>query len=94
MIKSFRDKDTEKLYITGKSRKFPEAVCNVGLRKLDYINSAVRIEDLKVPPGNRLEALKGNYKGKHSIRINDQYRIVFKFVETDAYEVEITDYHK
>jgi len=94
MIKSFRDKETKKLYVAGKSRKFPEAVCAVGIRKLDFLNSALRIEDLKASSGNRLEALKGNYKRKYSIRINDQYRIVFKFVESDAYEVEITDYHK
>jgi len=94
MIKSFRDKETETLYVTGKSRKFPEAVCYVGLRKLDYLNAANRLDDLKAPPGNRLEALKGDYKGKHSIRINDQYRIVFKFIDSDAFDVEITDYHR
>jgi len=94
MIKSFKDKDTETLYVTGKSRRFPEAVCYVGLRKLDYLNAANRLDDLKAPPGNRLEALKGDYKGKHSIRINNQYRIVFKFIDSDACDVEITDYHR
>ena len=94
MIKSFKDKETEKLYVTGKSRRFPEAVCLVGLRKLDYLNAAKRLDDLIVPPANRLEALKGEYKGKHSVRINDQYRIVFRFVDSDAYDVEITDYHR
>lgn len=93
MIKSFKDKETEILYLTGKSKKFSIAVCNIGLRKLDYLNTAVKLEDLKAPPGNRLEALKGDYKGKYSIRINDQYRIVFRFVESDAYEIEIIDYH-
>ena len=93
MIKSFKDKDTEKLYITGKSKKFDIAVYKIGLRKLDYLNAAHNLTDLKVPPGNRLEALKGKYKGKHSIRINDQYRIVFRFEESHAYDVEITDYH-
>ena len=63
------------------------------MRKLDYLNAAKRLEDLRLPPGNRLEALRGKYEGKYSIRINDQYRIVFRFVESDAYEVEITDYH-
>jgi proteic killer suppression protein len=63
------------------------------LRKLDYLNAAKRLEDLRGPPGNRLEAWRGRYEGKYSIRINDQYRIVFRFVESDAYEVEITDYH-
>jgi len=94
MIKSFKDKETENLYVTGKSRRFPEAVCHVGLRKLDYLNAANRLDDLKAPPGNRLEALKGDYKGKHSIRINNQYRIVFKFIDSDACDVEITDYHR
>jgi proteic killer suppression protein len=94
MINSFKDKETENLYVTGKSRKFPEAVCYVGLRKLDYLNAAKKLDDLKAPPGNRLEALKGDYKGKHSIRINDQYRIVFKFIGSDARDVEITDYHR
>ena len=93
MIKSFEDKDTENLYVTGKSRKFPEAVSNVGIRKLDYLNGAKSLNDLRVPPGNRLETLKGKYEGKHSIRINDQFRIIFRFVDSDAYNVEITDYH-
>jgi proteic killer suppression protein len=65
----------------------------MGLRKLDYLNAAKRLEDLRGPPGNRLEAWRGRYEGKYSIRINDQFRIVFRFVESDAYEVEITDYH-
>lgn len=93
MIKSFGSKETERLYITGRSKKFPQAVCKVGIRKLDYLNAAVRLEDLKSPPGNHLKALSGKYRGKYSIRINDQYRIVFKFVEHDAYDVKITDYH-
>jgi len=93
MIKSFAKKETEKLYLTGKSKKFTKVVCNIGLRKLDYLNAAKRLEDLRLPPGNRLEALRGKYEGKYSIRINDQYRIVFRLVESDAYEVEITDYH-
>jgi len=93
MIKSFTNKETQKLYLTGKSKKFTEAVRHMGLRKLDYLNAAKRLEDLRCPPGNRLEALRGRYEGKYSLRINDQYRIVFRFVESDAYEVEITDYH-
>lgn len=95
MIKSFADK-AENLYLTGRSKQFPAAVCKVGMRKLDYLNAALILEDLRVLPGipgNRLEALKGDCIGKHSIRINDQYRIVFRFVDSDAYEVEITDYH-
>jgi proteic killer suppression protein len=93
MIKSFADKDTENLYITGKSRKFPEAVCNVGLRKLDYLNGAKTLGDLRASPGNRLEALKGKYAGKHSIRINDQFRVIFRFTDAYAYEGQIKDYH-
>jgi len=93
MIKSFASKETEELYITGKSKIFPASVSKVGLRKLDYLNAAHCLNDLKVPPGNRLKALKGRYAGKQSIRINDQYRIVFRFIDSDAYDVEITDYH-
>jgi len=78
VIKSFIDKDTEKLYLTGKSKRFNIAVCEAGLRKLDYLNAAHSLNDLKIPQGNRLESLKGNHKGKYSIRINDQYRIVFR----------------
>lgn len=69
------------------------AVCKVGLRKLDYLHAAKRLDDLARVPGHRLEALKGNYKGFYSIRINDQFRIVFRFAESDAYDVKITDYH-
>ena len=93
MIKTFADRETENFYLTGKSRKFSRSVYKIGLRKLDYLNAATKLEDLRVPPGNRLEALKGKYKGKYSIRINDQYRVVFIFVDSDAYDVEITDYH-
>ncbi len=93
MIKSFKDKETEQLYTTGKSKKFPSGVCSVAVRKLDYLNASKKLGDLKMPPANRLEALKGKYKGKYNIRINDQYRIVFIWQVSDAYEVEITDYH-
>jgi len=68
-------------------------VYNVGIRKLDYLRGAKRLIDLRVPPGNRLEPLQGKYEGNHSIRINGQFRIVFRFIDSDAYEVEITDYH-
>jgi len=93
MIKSFADKETENLFLRGKSRKFPSGVYKVGIRKLDYLNAAKSLEDLKLPPKNRFEALKDKYKGKYSIRINDQYRIIFRFVDSDAYDVEIKDYH-
>ena len=93
MIRSFAGRETEELYVTGKSRQFPAAIINIGIRKLDYLNAAARLDDLRVPPGNRLELLKGKHRGKYSMRINDQYRIVFSFKAGDAYDVEITDYH-
>ena len=93
MINSFADKDTETLYITGKSKRFPTTIIKTALRKLDYLNRAKTLSDLKAPPGNRLEALKGYLKGKHSIRINDQFRIVFRFSDGETSEVEVTDYH-
>lgn len=93
MIKSFNDGGTEQLYTTGKSRKIPYGVWQGAIPKLDYLNAATSLNDLRQPPGNRLEALKGKLKGKHSIRINSQYRIVFKWQGADAYEVEIIDYH-
>ena len=93
MIKTFANRETANLYLTGKSKKFSSAVCKIGIRKLDYLNAATGLKDLRIPPGNRLEQLKGKYEGKYSIRINDQYRIVFRYVDTDAYDVEIIDYH-
>ncbi len=68
-------------------------VCKAGLRKLDYLHAAKRLDDLAKVPGNRFEALKGGYEGFYSIRVNDQFRIVFRFVESDAYDVAMTDYH-
>lgn len=93
MIKQFADRVTEKFYETGKSKKVPTAIQKVALRKLDYLNAAYILDDLRVPPGNMLEALKGNLQGKYSIRINKQYRIVFLFENGNAYDVEIIDYH-
>ena len=93
MIKSFSDKETEQLYVIGKSRKVPSTIHKVALRKLDYLNSAFELEDLKVPPANRLEKLLGNLNEFYSIRINKQYRVIFKFENNNAYEVKITDYH-
>jgi toxin HigB-1 len=94
MIKSFQDRETEKVFITGKSRKFPPPIIKTSIRKLDYINAANNILDLRIPPGNKLEMLKGNLKGKYSIRINDQYRIIFRFEKSNAFDVQIIDYHK
>lgn len=96
MIVSFGSKSAEDIYHgfdSKEARRIPQTVWPVAQRKLDMINSANVISDLRVPPGNRLEALKGNYKGKFSIRANQQYRIVFEFREGNAYEVDIMDYH-
>ena len=94
VIKGFYDKESEKLYLIGKSRKLPQNIISTALRKLEQLNAASQIEDLRIFPGNRLEQLKGKMKGKCSIRINDQWRIVFSFSNGNAYDVEITDYHK
>ncbi len=93
MILNFGNQETEKLYITGKSRKFPQTIVKVALRKLDYLNAAKEINDLRVPPGNRLEQLKGNSESMYSIRINKQYRIIFSFENSNVSNVEIIDYH-
>ncbi len=91
MIKSFADKATAEIWNTGKTRGSPPS--NVTKRKLAMLDGAAELEDLKIPPGNRLERLHGDRQGQHSIRINDQYRICFIWRGHDAYEVEITDYH-
>lgn len=93
MISNFADKDTEILYITGKSKRYPSTIIKTTLRKLDYLNKAKTLSDLDASPGNRPEALKGGLRGKHSIRINDQFRIVFQFSDGEASEVEVVDYH-
>ena len=93
MIKSFKDKETEKIYSREGSRKLPVDIQQVALRKLRMINNATNLNDLKVPPANNLEKLKGDREGQHSIRINDQWRICFKWKGGDAHDVEITDYH-
>ena len=93
MIRSFKDKETEKIYEQQFSRKLPHGIQKIALRKLIMIDNADSLEDLRVPPANRLEALKGDRSGRFSIRINDQYRICFVYGNGDFYEVEITDYH-
>jgi toxin HigB-1 len=92
MIKDFACKNTDTLFNTGKSAKFPSEIIKTALRKLDYLNAAVNIEALRVLPGNRLEKLDGNLVGFYSIRVNDQWRLVFKFEDTHAHEVQIMDY--
>ena len=93
MIKTFNNAETEKIYQRQRSRKLPSDIQQVALRKLRMINNAVTINDLRVPPANRLEKLSGNRAGQWSIRINDQWRVCFRWKDTDAYDVEIADYH-
>jgi proteic killer suppression protein len=93
VIKTFADRHTEELYATGKSRRLPADVIKRARRKLEYIDLAARLDDLKVPPGNRLHALERERAGQHAISVNDQWRICFRFADGDAYDVEITDYH-
>ncbi len=93
MIKSFRDSETEKIYNLVHSRRLPSDIQQIALRKLRMINNAKTINDLRVPPANRLEKLVGKRAGQHSIRINDQFRICFEWLEENAYNVEIVDYH-
>ena len=93
MIRSFKSVETEKIYFRHRSRKLPPEIQQVALRKLRMINNAVTLNDLRIPPANRLEKLSGKRVGQHSIRINDQWRICFEWRERDAFNVEITDYH-
>ncbi len=93
MIKTFSDKETRQIFTKGKSKRLPPDLIRRALRRLEYINLAITLNDLKVPPSNRLHALSGDRDGQFSISINDQWRICFRFVDGDAYEVEITDYH-
>jgi proteic killer suppression protein len=92
VIRSFSDRDTEQLFRTEGNRRF-SAISRIALRKLIQLNQALQLTDLAVPPGNRLEALKGRFSGLHSIRLNDQWRIVFRWSESGAEEVAIIDYH-
>ena len=94
VIKSFADAGTEEFWRTGKSKGMPPAnLRSVAKRKLTRLDAATRLDDLKSPPGNHLEELKGDRTGQHSIRINDQFRICFRWQDGDAYEVEVVDYH-
>jgi toxin HigB-1 len=90
MIKSFADKYTEELYVTGRSRRFPPDIIRRALRRLEYIDHATGLDDLKIPPSNRLHQLGGDRKGQFSISVNDQWRICFRFEDGDAYDVELT----
>jgi proteic killer suppression protein len=93
VIKTFADKHTQHLNITGKSRRLPVDVISRAVRRLEYIDLATCLEDLKVPPSNRLHLLKGDRAGQYSISVNDQWRICFHWEDGDAFDVEITDYH-
>lgn len=97
MIRSFKNKETEDIF-NGKVSKSAMRICpkslwNIADRKLDQLDSVMSLDELRIPPGNRLEPLSKDRKGQHSIRINDQYRICFKWTETGPIDVEITDYH-
>jgi proteic killer suppression protein len=93
MIKTFADRRTKELYEAGKAKRFPADVAKRAARELEYVDLAVTLEDLRTPPGNRLHGLEGDRKGQHSISINDQWRICFRFEDGDAYDVEVCDYH-
>jgi len=93
MMKTFHCKQTERVFLRETVSKFSQEVCRKALRKLLILDAAERLEDLRIPPGNQLEKLVGNRKGQYSIRVNDQWRLCFRWEEGDAYEVEIVDYH-
>lgn len=93
MIRTFADRDTQTLYETGKSKRFPPDIWKRGVRRLEYVDLATRVEDLQVLPSNRLHKLAGDGEGQYAIAVNEQWRICFRFVDGDAYEVELTDYH-
>ena len=97
MIRSFKDKGTEDIFNGVKSRiarrTCPQSIWKSAARKLEQLDSVIALEELRIPPGNRLEALERDRQGQHSIRINEQYRVCFRWEESHAYEVEVTDYH-
>jgi|SRR5579863_1441098 len=94
MIVSFRDGETEALWLQGKSRRLPPDLQRRAFKKLAILNAAVALDNLRVPPGNSLEALRGKRAGQHSIRVNDQYRVCFRWQDGNAFDVEIVDYHR
>lgn len=93
MIRSFRDRETEKVFRREGTRRLPPDVQRMAQRKLAILDAAESLQDLRVPPGNRLEKLSGDREGQHSIRINDQWRVCFRWREGDAHDVEVADYH-
>ena len=93
MIVSFRDEESHRIFNRESSRRLPTDIQTTALRKLVMLDAAVSLEDLRIPPGNRLEALSGNRRGQHSIRVNRQWRVCFIWEDSGAHQVEITDYH-
>ena len=93
MIKTFADRHTRDLYVQGKSRRFPPEIFRRAIRKLEYVDLATGLDDLKVPPSNRLHELERERNGQFSISVNDQWRVCFRFVDGDVFDVELTDYH-
>ena len=93
MIKTFADKHTRDLFVTGKSKRLPPDLAKRAVRRLEYVDITTSLQDLKVPPSNRLHVLKADRAGQYSISVNDQWRIRFRFFDGDAYDVELTDYH-
>jgi proteic killer suppression protein len=93
MVKTFADRRTQALHETGRATRFPPDVAKRAARKVEYVDLATRIDDLRVPPGNRLHSLEGDRQGQYSISINDQWRICFRFADGDAHDVEVCDYH-
>ena len=93
MIRSFADKETESLFRTGKSRRFPPDILRRAMLRLNQLEHAMSVDDMRFPPANRLESLRGDKDGQWSIRVNNQWRVCFKFVDGEVFEVEIVDYH-
>jgi proteic killer suppression protein len=93
VIRSFGNRETEQVWRGQVARRLPREMQPIARRKLRMLNNAADLRDLRIPPGNRLESLRGNLAGWHSIRVNDQWRVVFRFAEGDAFEVAIVDYH-
>jgi toxin HigB-1 len=93
VIRSFATAETERFFATGRSRRFPPAIHDRAARRLTQLNAATSLNDLRSPPSNRLEALRHDRKGQWSIRINDQWRVCFRFTDGDAFDVDIVDYH-
>lgn len=93
MIKEFGDKESEKIWNGIRSKKLPNEIQDVARRKFRMLNNAHDLNDLRIPPANRLEKLKGDLEAYHSIRINNQWRIIFQWINNDAYDVKIVDYH-